>query len=140
MPEDKAVTKKDGDTISNPGPKQGSGKKHEEELEKKLSEMHHTREEDDYKALAGKLNLPYSDLKSVPIDTDALSLLSSDEAYSANIAVVFKKDSKIIVATTDPDTPAAQKIITKLKENYEVGIILTNPRSLQDVFKTYQTV
>lgn len=114
--------------------------KKEEELERKLMEVRRGEEESKYKILAQKLNLPYSDLKSVPTDTDALSLLSEDEARSANIAVIYKSDSKIVVATTDPNDPVTQKVISRLKTGREVSVILTNPRSLQEVLKRYTTV
>src|SRR3989344_938103 len=114
--------------------------KKEEELERKLSEMRQQVEEDKYKALAQQLNLPYSDLISVPVDTDALSLLSEEEARSANIAVILKKGSKVVVAAVDPTNPATQKVISRLKENREVNVILTNPRSLQNVLERYRDV
>src|SRR3989344_5484027 len=114
--------------------------KKEEELEKKLLEIQRKESEDKYKASARQLKLPYSDLISIPVDTDALSLLSEEEARSANIAVIFKKDSKVIVAVVDPTNSATQKVISQLKENCEVDIILTNPRSLQNVLKRYQDV
>ncbi|MBI2674349.1 MAG: type II/IV secretion system protein [Candidatus Yanofskybacteria bacterium] len=114
--------------------------KKEEELEKKLAEIQQKEAEDKYKILAQQLNLPYSDLVSIPVDTDALSLLNEEEARSANIAVIFKKDSKIIVAATDPANPTTQKIISRLKEDREVEVILTNPRSLQNILKRYQDI
>ena len=114
--------------------------KKEEELERKLSEMRQQVEEDKYKALAQQLNLPYSDLISVPVDTDALSLLSEEEARSANIVVILKKGSKVVVAAVDPTNPATQKVISRLKEDREVNVILTNPRSLQNVLERYRDV
>lgn len=114
--------------------------KQEEELERKLTEIRRQEEEGKYKALAQQLNIPYSDLRTIPVDTDALSLLSEEEARSANIAVIRKSDSKVIVVVTDPDSSASQKILSRLKTNYEVNIILTNPRSIQKVLNRYQTV
>src|SRR3989344_4024590 len=114
--------------------------KKEEELEKKLLDMRGRAEEDKYKALAQQLNLPYSNLISIPIDTDALSLLSEEEARSASIAPIFQKDSKIIVVTVDPTNPVTQKVISRLKENSEVDVILTNPRSLQNILKRYRDI
>src|SRR3989344_1640147 len=120
--------------------KSGSGKKREEELEKKLLKIRETGEEEKYKNLAQQLNLPYSDLISIPIDTDTLSLLSKEDAYSANIAVVLKKSSEIVVVTIDPNNPATQKVISRLSNSYKVSIVLTNPKSLQRILKRYQTI
>jgi len=99
-----------------------------------------TGEEEKYKNLAQQLNLPYSDLISIPIDTDTLSLLSKEDAYSANIAVVLKKSSEIVVVTIDPNNPATQKVISRLSNSYKVSIVLTNPKSLQRILKRYQTI
>jgi len=114
--------------------------KKEEELERKLVEIQRKEEEEKYKQLAQQLNLPYSNLKSIPIDTDALPMLSEEEARLANIAVIFKRDSKIIVVTTDPNNSAAQKVISDLKTDHEVSVILTNPKSLQEIFRRYKTI
>ena len=109
-----------------------------DELEKKLAGLRQMEEEDKYKVLAKSLNLPYSDLKSAPIDTDALSVLNEEEARSVNMAVIFRKDSKLVVAVLDPNNPATQNVISRLKTDHEVGIIVTNRHSLQNVFKRYQ--
>lgn len=114
--------------------------KKEEELERKLLEIQHAAEEDKYKTLARQLNLPYSDLKSVPIDADVLSLIDEEEARSANVAVILRGPSKLTIVTTDPKNTAAEKVISKLKLNHKVDIIITNPQSLQEVFKRYKTI
>lgn len=119
---------------------QKSQQKKQEELERKLAEMHQTEEEDKYKTLAQSLGLPYSDLKSVPIDTDALSVLNEEESRSANMAVIFKNNSKLVVAALDPNNPATQKVLSRLKADREVDVILTNPQSLQTILKRYLTI
>ena len=119
---------------------QQSQQKREAALEEKLAEIQRKEEEGKYKALAQRLGLAYSDLRSVPIDPDALSVLSEEEAHAANVAVIFKKDSKITAVTIDPNIPTTQKTLVRLKAAYEVAIILTNPGSLQTVLKRYRTI
>lgn len=114
--------------------------KREEELESKLEDIRKTEEGDKYKILARQLNLPYSDLKSVPVDPDALSLLKEEEARTANIAIIYKKDSRVTAVATDPTNPSTKSVISKLKNDYQVDIILTNPQSLQKVLNRYQTI
>lgn len=121
-------------------PEDKSQQKKQEELEKKLIEMRQTEEEDKYKTLAQSLSLPYSDLKSVPIDTDALSVLSEEESRSANIAVVFKKGSKLIVAALDPNNPDTQKVLSRLRTDSKVDVIVINPQALQTILKRYLTI
>lgn len=133
MPEDKLTKNPSSD-------KQNQGQNREEELEKKLAEIRQSEEENKYKALAQSLNLPYSDLKSIPIDTESLSILSEEDARSAKMAVIFKKDSKIVVVMLDPNNPVTQNILSRLKTDYEVDPILTNPHVLESILKRYQTV
>src|SRR3989344_1679365 len=114
--------------------------KKEDELERKLQDIQRIAQEDRYKALAQQLNLPYSDLNSIPVDTDALSLITEEVARSANVAVIMRGPSNLTIITTDPNNTAAQKVISKLKLDHKVNIILTNPQSLQEVFKRYKTI
>ena len=62
----------------------------EAELEKKLSEIQLKRTEEDSEALAKKFNLPFSDLKSAPIDNDALTLIDENTARSSSLAIIYK--------------------------------------------------
>lgn len=114
--------------------------KRQEELEKKLLEIQVSAEDAKYKNLADSLGLPYSDLKTVPIDNEALSTVSEEEAHKAGVAVIYRKDHKLVVATADPSNPEAVALIDKLKEDHEVSIIITNPRSLQYVLGKYQNI
>src|SRR3989338_4780425 len=89
--------------------------KKEEELEKKLSEIQLKRSEGDSVALAKKFNLPFSDLKSAPIDNDALIIIDENTARSSSLAIIFKSGNKLTVAITDPENSNTQKTMEALK-------------------------
>src|SRR3989344_38221 len=100
----------------------------EAELEKKLSEIQLKRTEDDSVALAKKFNLPFSDLKSAPIDNDALAIIDENTARSSNMAIIYKSANKLTVAITDPENSATQKTLEALKEKgFTINPIVTSP-------------
>src|SRR3990167_5629521 len=83
--------------------------KKEEELEKKLSEIQLKRTEEDSVALAKKFDLPFSDLKSAPIDNEALVTIDEDTARSSSLAIIYKSGNKLTVAITNPENSNTQR-------------------------------
>src|SRR3989344_1107676 len=111
----------------------------EAELEKKLSEIQLKRTEDDSVALAKKFNLPFSDLKSAPIDNDALAIIDENTARSSNMAIIYKSANKLTVAITDPENSATQKTLEALKEKgFTINPIVTSPSVLENILSRYK--
>src|SRR3989344_9358920 len=92
------------------------------ELERKLSEIQLKRAEGDSVALAKKFNLPFSDLKSAPIDNDALTIIDENTARSSSLAIIYKSGNKLTVAITDPENSVTQKTLETLKTR---GVIIS---------------
>ncbi|MDP3955022.1 MAG: hypothetical protein Q8Q15_01510, partial [bacterium] len=92
-----------------------SQEKREEELEKKLGQIHTHGSEDTFQAMAQKLGLSFSNLTSAPIDTGALGLVSETDARAGNFAVIIKTGTALTVATTDPTKIEELEPITALK-------------------------
>src|SRR3989344_2964543 len=67
----------------------------EEKLNEKLIAVWQSEEEARAKLLAAKLNLPYISLTAMPIDSDALFLISAQDAQAGNIAVIGKTDKNL---------------------------------------------
>ncbi|KKT82293.1 MAG: hypothetical protein UW79_C0009G0007 [Candidatus Yanofskybacteria bacterium GW2011_GWA2_44_9] len=112
----------------------------EEELEKKLQDIAVKESEEKYHSLASGLNLPFSNLKGVPIDRDALHVINEDTARSSNLAVLYKTASKLIIAVTDPSNPATQKTIESLKKpGLNLEIMITTPEALERVWARYKS-
>lgn len=113
--------------------------KKEEELEKKLSEIQLKRTEDDSVALAKKFNLPYSDLKSAPIDNDALTTIDENTARSSGLAIIYKSGNKLTVAITDPGNSNTQKNLEALKtKGFIINPIVTSPSVLENILNRYK--
>src|SRR3989338_9086858 len=113
--------------------------KKEAELEKKLSEMQIKRTEEDSIALAKKFNLPFSDLKSAPIDNDALIIIDEDTARSSGLAIIYKSGNKLTVAITDPENSNTQKTIEMLKnKGLVINPVVTSPSTLENILNRYK--
>lgn len=111
----------------------------EVELEKKLSEIQLKRTEEDSMSLAKKLNLPFSDLKSVPIDSDALIIIDEDTARSSAMAIIYKSGNKLTAALTNPESSATQKTLDSLKEKgFTINPVVTSPSVLESILSRYK--
>ena len=111
----------------------------EAELEKKLFEIATKRTEEDSVSLAKKFNLPFSDLKSAPIDSDALMLVDENTARSSNLAIIYKAGNKLTVAITNPESSATQKTLDNLKEKgFTINPIVTSPSVLENILSRYK--
>src|SRR3989344_1143008 len=111
----------------------------EEELEKKLSEIQLKRSEGDSVALAKKFNLPFSDLKSAPIDNDALIIIDENTARSSSLAIIYKSGNKLTVAITDPENSNTQEALEILKtRGFTVNPVVTSPSILENILNRYK--
>src|SRR5438105_1928491 len=98
----------------------------ETELEKKLGQIRAQGSEDTYQASAQKLNVPFSDLASAPIDTGALGLIEEADARANNLAAILKTGNSLTIATTDSDKAAKSTVVAGLKERgFSIQIIMT---------------
>lgn len=122
-------------------PLQSPAQKKGEELEKKLKEIKAKETEEQYAALAQKFGLPFSTLKGVPIDTDALNLLNEEVSRKSNLAVLYKNESKLVIAVTDPEDPHTKETMGSLKKNgFVLDILLTTPGAINSVFERYKII
>jgi len=113
--------------------------KKEEELEKKLSEIQLKRTEEDSVALAKKFDLPFSDLKSAPIDNEALVTIDEDTARSSSLAIIYKSGNKLTVAITNPENSNTQKTMEALKtKGFTINPVVTSPSVLEGILSRYK--
>src|SRR3989344_443418 len=108
-------------------------------LEKKLSSIKTAQDEEKYAQFAKQHSLPFSNLKTAPIDSDALSILDEETARSSKLAVILKgKDRKLVVAILDPDNESTKKDLEILKsKGFELNLIITSPEALGNIWKRY---
>jgi type IV pilus assembly protein PilB len=111
----------------------------EKELEEKLLAIQIQKAEDDAKALAQKLGLPYVNLKAFPIDANAVTILDEKEARSGQLVVISKTGQNLRVAVLNPQNPQTQVVLNKLKEEgYTCNIVIISEYSLRAGWERYQ--
>ena len=122
-------------------PLQSSVQKTEQDLEKKLKDIKLKEEEEKYAESAKRFGFPFSTLKGVPINTDALNILDEDSSRKAEIAILYKTESRLIVALINPDSPQTKEVIESLKKRgFDLDILLTTPNLLSSVWQKYKII
>lgn len=103
----------------------------EQKSQRKLELLLHKEEEESTKILAGKHKLPYTDLSLFPIDTEALLLLSEEDARRGELAVFNQMGKKISVGVKNPEKNETKAFLAKLGEKgYRSTLFLISRRSL----------
>ena len=112
----------------------------ETELDKKLMEIGAKRIQDEASALAQKLGLSYSDLKSAPVDIDALVLIDEATARKGRMAIIIKSGVNLTIVVLDPQDQETSKTLKELEQKgFKINIIITNPDSLEKILARYET-
>lgn len=111
----------------------------EEKLDEKITEIKRLEEEQRAKELAAKLKLPYINLLTLPIQTDALMMLDEKDARAGKVAVIQRSDNKLKIALRDPQNPATQAALDGLtKQGFSLSLFITSPHSLTRAFDRYK--
>jgi len=98
------------------------------------------REEEDLASvLSSKYGLAYVDLSPLPIDTEALGLISEESAKEAE-AIAFRKEGKTIsVALRNPSNSSLPSIFSKIEDaGYTVDKYLVSSKSLAKGLALYK--
>ncbi|MDO8623948.1 MAG: GspE/PulE family protein [bacterium] len=110
----------------------------DEKEKKELGEVKLQEEEELIKFLAEKHGLPYIDLIPIPLENDALRLVSEEEARAAKLAPFAINNKKVGVAIFTPNTPEVQAALQKLEDaGYQIELHLASTRSLEKAWGHY---
>jgi type II secretory ATPase GspE/PulE/Tfp pilus assembly ATPase PilB-like protein len=103
--------------------------------------LHHREEEALISALAPKYNLQYVDLSDVPIDVDALSLLSEPESRKAEVALFARGNESVSVAIRNPKSPEIEPVLEKVKKlGLSPLVFIASLHSLEHAWGRYKDV
>lgn len=107
--------------------------------DRKIRELRLEEEEELAQILAGRYNMKYADLTGFTINTDALRLVSEEEARAANIAVFDQIGKKIQVALQSPNQEKTPAVIHSLEERgYTITKNIVSRRSLEYAWERYK--
>ena len=113
--------------------------------EKKQEERYHelrAREEEELaEMLAGKYGVEYTDLTNKSIDTDALRIITEQEARSAEIALFHKQNKVVFVAMRAPERSDSLTMVQRVERlGYKTRKFMVSAASLEHAWERYRDI
>ncbi len=111
----------------------------EDQQKKRLDELRAEEEEGLVAMLArGRYGIESVDLKGMPIDNDAIRLLTEEEARKFDVGPYKLVGKKLFLAVRSPVAPGALAAKDKLQgDGYEVTFVMASERSIEKVWGRY---
>ena len=111
----------------------------EQELEAKIESIKTQEVEDEARARAQKLGLPYLNLKFFPIDSQAVALVNEADAHAGVLAVISRVGRSLKVAVRDSQNPQTQTLLKRLQtDGYHHELVVVSEISLGLAWRRYQ--
>jgi len=112
----------------------------QKKLEKKMGDIRLQTKEEEVKNLAKKLNLPFVNLKTYPVNTDALNTIEEGQARIAQMAVISKSGNNLKIAVRDSNNAETQVVLKNLvARKFTFDLVITSLSSLEEVWKRYKS-
>jgi type IV pilus assembly protein PilB len=110
-------------------------------LEKKLSAIGSHERALTAQALADELGLPFSDLKELLVDPDALEIVPEAEARAAGAALIQARGTTGVLVVLDPRTSGAKKLSQELGKQYTtLKTVIVAPETMDVILARYETL
>ena len=91
--------------------------------------------------LSNKYGLQYIDLSGVPINTDALQIITEKTSKEAQMAIFKKVDKKLSIAVRSPNNKKATEVIKELEERgYILTLFMASSNSIEHAIKRYADI
>lgn len=104
----------------------------------KLATLRESEEEDLTRILAEKYRIPYTDLTILPVNMDALRVISKTDAQSAQTIAFDKNGKHLSVALRSPETDGFKALKEKLEgEGFILEQYLMSQKSYDKAFERY---
>ncbi len=113
----------------------------EEDLNEKVAEVLQHEQEERAKQLAAKLNLPYVNITTIPVDSDALLTLTEEETRDGKMAVIQKHENDLKIIVQDPDLSITKSRLKKFQESgIHYQLFVCSPRSLNKALDRHKSI
>ncbi len=113
----------------------------EEKQDKRIADLHAKEEEDLAQIVAAKFGIPYIDLSTIAINTDALRIIPQEEAEQSSVASFRATGKKIDIAAAIPDSPAVSGILEELREKgFIPSLYIASKKSLARAWEHYAEI
>ncbi len=113
----------------------------EESQQKKLDELRRQEEEDLAQLLGERYSIPYLNLTAQHINTDALKIVTEQEAREAGVAAFDIVGRKLKLLLTSPSDKRVMQILDELKTNgYDVATFIGSRHSAERAWERYREI
>jgi type IV pilus assembly protein PilB len=113
----------------------------DEKQKQRVQEIRAEEAEDLAILLSGRYGVPYIDLSTVSIDTDALRIVPELEAREAQVAVFAGAGKKIKIAIVSPGNKKSEAVVEELKsKNFEPTLYIASETSLEHAWVRYKDI
>lgn len=107
----------------------------------KLADLRKQEEEEFLQIMADKYDIPYVDLRPLPIDIGAVNLLKEDTAREALVGPFQLGGKNLKVAVFTPTESKTKEALRSLEERgYKLELYLASHASLEKVWERYQEI
>jgi len=107
----------------------------------KLGAIRREAEERDAQHRANALDLPYADIRKVPVSIDALKVTPEEEARRLQVASIELRDRSIAVAAVHPNDPEVVSYLAALKaRGYQVKTYVVSAAGVAEAYLFYRFV
>ena len=111
----------------------------EDKQKRKIDLLLRKEEEELVQALSDKYNLPYIDLSSIAVNTDALRYIDEKDAREAKAAAFAIVNKKLSVAVRDPSRQNWPRCLENLKgKGLEPDLFMASTASLEKAWALYK--
>src|SRR3989344_7467805 len=112
----------------------------QDDLKRALDDVNHQMQEEETKARAASLGLPYIDLHNFPIDFNALGIFTKEEAQSMKAVPFYRDQQNLKIGILDPGNSELQEKVKVLSEKNKVDLYLISQKSLAKTLTFYSKV
>lgn len=107
----------------------------------RIDELRKREEEDVVRILATRYGLNFIDLKTIPINGDALKIVEEAVAREAKLAVYDKVDKRLKIVIFSPNNPKAAIILKQLEfAGYKTEVSMGTTASLEKAWDKYKDI
>ena len=110
------------------------------DLQRSLDDLSRQMQEEEAKAKAASLNLPYIDLHNFPIDLVVLGLFTKEEATTAGAEPFYKDTKDLRIGTVEPHNPWLLEKIKEFSAHSKVTLYFISKKSLEQTLRFYSKV
>lgn len=118
-----------------------NNKHREKQTQSKIKQIRREEEEKRAKDLAQELGFSYIDLRTTPINNDALTLITEEESREGKGTIIGKRQKELQVVVLNPKSEETKKFIKNLEQKgYSPNILIVSKSNLEKAWDRYKDI